>query len=57
MINSGEMAIATGSSDAMELQQTIERAAAYRGDQAEDMVGVGDADVVSADSQAPDLDL
>jgi hypothetical protein len=57
MINSGETAIMTGSSDSMEVQQTIERAGAYRGDQAEEMIGVGDSDVVSADSQAPDLDL
>lgn len=57
MINAGETAIDTGTTDAMELQQTIERAAAYRGDQAEEMIGVGESDVSSADNQSPDLDL
>jgi hypothetical protein len=56
MINSGETAIETGTTDSMELQQTIERAGAYRGDQAEEMVGVGDSDVASGNSHAPDLD-
>lgn len=54
MIQSGETLISTGQSDSAEIQQTIERAAAYRGDQAEDLQSIND--VGSFDRESPDID-